>query len=109
MPDPTNGHWVFNIFPAFGIWHLPFRPSSVSGLLQLLALPRCGVPTEDAVLLHGFEREQAWQRRVVPDFERRVGGAVLGLQLVEEIARVDVERIVLLHRAARVDRDVQLD
>src|SRR5215471_826193 len=78
-------------------------------VLDRFALAPGRVPAEDAVLLHRFEREQAGQRRVVADLERRVGGAVLRLQLVEEVARVDVERIVLFHGAARIDLDVQLD
>src|SRR5262245_24974116 len=87
----------------------PSRATRSSRMLDRFALAGGRVPTEHAVLLHRFEREQTRQRRVVADLERRVGRAVLGLQLVEEITRVHVERIVLFHGAARIVHHVHLD
>src|SRR5579872_2074713 len=78
-------------------------------VLQDDRLPCLRVPAEHLALLHRFEREQAWERRIVANVERRVGRPVLRFQLVEEVARVHVERIILFHGATRVDHHVQLD
>src|SRR4051794_27854325 len=75
---------------------------------ERLRLAGGGVPPEDPVLLHRFEREQAGQRRVVADLHGRGGLAVLRLEAIEEVAGVHVQRVVLFDRTARVDVDVQV-
>src|SRR5215467_3900464 len=68
---------------------------------QRFALASLRVPAEWLARLQRFEREQTRERRVVADFH--VGVRLLPrLHTVEEVLRVDVERVVLFDAAVRV-------
>src|SRR5262249_18270799 len=105
-----GGHVSFQLpAPTLTCKKLEAGSGKLEATSQRFALPRRSVPAEDLVLLHRFEGEQTRQRGVVADFHRRVRLAVLRLELVEEVARVRVKRVVLLNGAARVHGDRQLD
>src|SRR6476620_4273625 len=76
--------------------------------LQRLAGPRLGVPSERLALLHRLECQEARERSVVADLEFRVR-LLPGLDAVEEVPRVDVERVVFLHAALGIHIKLRFD